>query len=62
MHNTLSTTICHPDKRGEVSSFQMFFASLGWMIGSSVSGLIYENLGMIGGLSFGAGFALITGI
>jgi len=62
MHNTLSTTICHPDKRGEVSSFQMLFASLGWMIGSSVSGLIYENLGMIGGLSFGAGFALITGI
>ncbi len=62
MHNTLSTTICHPDKRGEVSSFQMFFASLGWMIGSSVSGLIYGNLGMVGGLSFGAGFALITGI
>ncbi|MHA1346129.1 MAG: MFS transporter [Candidatus Heimdallarchaeaceae archaeon] len=62
LHNALSTTICHPDKRGEVSSFQMFFASLGWMIGSSVSGVIYENLGMIGGLSFGAGFALITGI
>ena len=62
LHNALSTTICHPDKRGEVSSFQMFFASLGWMIGSSVSGLIYDNLGMIGGLSFGAGFALITGI
>ena len=62
LHNALSTTICHPDKRGEVSSFQMFFASLGWMIGSSVSGLIYDNLGMIGGLSFAAGFALITGI
>ncbi|MBY9000852.1 MAG: MFS transporter [Candidatus Heimdallarchaeota archaeon] len=62
LHNTLSTTICHPDKRGEVSSFQIFFSSLGWMIGSSVSGLIYDNLGMIGGLSFGAGFALITGI
>ncbi len=62
LHNALSTTICHPDKRGEVSSFQMFFASLGWMIGSSVSGLIYTNLGIIGGFSFGAGFALITGI
>jgi MFS family permease len=62
LHNALSTTICHPDKRGEVSSFQMFFASLGWMIGSSVSGLIYNNLGMIGGLSFAAGFALITGL
>ena len=62
MHNALITIICHPDKRGEVSSFQMFFASLGWMIGSSVSGLIYTNWGMIGGLSFGAGFALLTGI
>lgn len=62
MHNALITIICHPDKRGEVSSFQMFFASLGWMIGSSVSGLIYANLGMIGGLSIGAGFALLTGI
>ncbi len=62
MHNSLITIICHPDKRGEVSSFQMFFASLGWMIGSSVSGLIYTNLGMIGGLAFGAGFALLTGI
>ena len=62
MHNALSTIICHPDRRGEVSSFQMFFASLGWMIGSSFSGLIYDNLGMIGGLGFGAGFALLTGI
>ncbi len=62
MHNALITIICHPDKRGEVSSFQMLFASLGWMIGSSVSGVIYTNLGMIGSLSFGAGFSLLTGI
>ena len=62
LHNALSTTICHPDKRGQVSSFQLFFASLGWMIGSSVSGVIYTNLGMVGSLSFGAGFALLTGI
>ncbi len=62
LHNALSTTICHPDKRGQVSSFQLFFASLGWMIGSSVSGVVYTNLGMVGSLSFGAGFALLTGI
>ncbi|MHA2255440.1 MAG: MFS transporter [Candidatus Heimdallarchaeaceae archaeon] len=62
LHNALSTTICHPDKRGQVSSFQLFFASLGWMIGSSVSGVIYTNLGMVGSLSFGAGFAILTGI
>ena len=62
LHNAMCTSICHPDKRGQVSSFQLFFASLGWMIGSSVSGVIYTNLSMIGNLSFGAGFALLTGI
>lgn len=62
LHNALSTSICHPDKRGQVSSFQLFFASLGWMIGSSVSGVIFTNLGILGSLSFGAGFALLTGI
>ncbi len=62
LHNALCTSICHPDKRGQISSFQLFFASLGWMIGSSVSGVIFTNLGMIGNLSFGAGFALLTGI
>jgi MFS family permease len=62
LHNALSTSICHPDKKGQVSSFQLFFASLGWMIGSSVSGVIFTNLGMLGSLSFGAGFALLTGI
>jgi MFS family permease len=62
LHNALCTTICHPDKRGQVSSFQLFFASLGWMIGSSVSGVIFTNLGMVGNLSIGAGFALLTGV
>lgn len=62
LHNALSTSICHPDKRGQVSSFQLFFASLGWMIGSSVSGVIFNNLGILGSLSFGAGFALLTGV
>ena len=32
------------------------------MIGSSISGVIYTNLDMVGNLGFGAGFALITGI
>jgi len=62
LHNALSTSICHPDKRGQVSSFQLFFASLGWMIGSSVSGVIFTHLGIVGSLSFGAGFALLTGV
>ena len=62
LHNALCTSICHPDKRGQISSFQLFFASLGWMIGSSVSGAIFTNFGMVGNLAFGAGFALITGV
>lgn len=62
MHSALLTTICHPDKRGQVSSFQVFFASLGWMIGSGVSSLIYNSFDIMGSLGFAAGFALLAGI
>ncbi|MEA2070255.1 MAG: MFS transporter, partial [Asgard group archaeon] len=62
MNSTLLTIICHPDRRGQVSSFQSVFASAGWMIGSFISGFIYENLGIIGCLSFAAGFAILSGI
>ena len=62
MHSALLTTICHPDKRGQVSSFQVFFASMGWMLGSGVSGVIYDNFSIEGSLGFAAGFALLAGV
>ena len=62
MHSALLTSICHPDKRGQVSSFQVFFASMGWMIGSGVSNVIYANFSIEGSLGFAAGFALLAGI
>lgn len=62
LHSALITSICHPDRRGEVVSFQLIFASGGWMIGSGISGVIYNAFGMIGNLAFSAGFALIAGI
>lgn len=62
MHTALLTTICHPDKRGKVTSFQVLFASAGWMLGSGVSGVININFGMQGNLIFAASFALLSGI
>ncbi len=62
MHGALLTTICHPDKRGKVSSFQTLFASAGWMIGSGVSGLIYNKFGQQGNLIVAASFALLSGV
>ncbi|MHA1739149.1 MAG: MFS transporter [Candidatus Heimdallarchaeota archaeon] len=61
MHTALLTTICHPDKRGKVTSFQVLFASAGWMIGSGISGVININFGMQGNLIFAASFALLSG-
>ncbi|MBD3191157.1 MAG: MFS transporter [Candidatus Heimdallarchaeota archaeon] len=62
MNNTLATTICPVDRRGEVSSFQLFFSSFGWMIGSGLSGVVYENFGITGCLIIAAGGALLSGI
>ncbi|MHA1462600.1 MAG: MFS transporter [Candidatus Heimdallarchaeota archaeon] len=62
MHSALLTSICHPDKRGQVSSFQVLFASFGWMIGSGVSSLIYNSFDIAGSLVFAAGFALLAGV
>lgn len=62
MHGALLTTICHPDKRGKVTSFQTLFASAGWMIGSGVSGLIFNQWGQQGNLIVAASFALLSGI
>ncbi len=59
MHTALLTTICHPDKRGKVTSFQVLFASAGWMIGSGVSGVININFGMQGNLVFAASWLSI---
>ncbi|MBD3193386.1 MAG: MFS transporter [Candidatus Heimdallarchaeota archaeon] len=62
LHSALITSICHPDRRGEVVSFQLIFASGGWMIGSGISGTIYNAFGMTGNLAFSAGFAIVAGI
>ncbi len=62
MHSALLTSICHPDKRGQVSSFQVLFASFGWMIGSGVSSLIYSSFDIVGSLGFAAAFALLAGV
>jgi len=60
--SALTTIICPPDRKGQVSSYQIFFASLGWMIGSSLSEVIKSWKGVYGNLAFAAGFALIAGI
>ncbi len=62
MHSALLTSICHPDKRGQVSSFQVLFASIGWIIGSSVSSFIFKSFEIEGSLGFAAGFALLAGV
>ncbi|MBN1328788.1 MAG: MFS transporter [Candidatus Heimdallarchaeota archaeon] len=61
MNSALITTICPPDRRGEVSSFQVIFASAGWMIGGGLSGLIYSTFGINGSLRFAAFFAYTAG-
>ncbi len=61
-HSALITTICPPDRKGQVSSYQVFFASAGWMIGSALSDIIYDWQGITGSLGFAAGFALLAGI
>lgn len=60
--SALITIICPPDKKGQVSSYLIFFASLGWMIGSSLSDIIYDWQGITGSLGFAAGFALVAGL
>jgi len=60
--SALITIICPPDKKGQVSSYLIFFASLGWMIGSSLSDIIYDWQGIAGSLGFAAGFALVAGL
>lgn len=62
MNNTLATTICPVDRRGEVSSFQLFFSSFGWMIGSGLSGVVYEHFGIMGCLIIAAVGAFLSGI
>jgi len=59
--SALITIICPPDRKGQVSSYQIFFASLGWMVGSSLSDIIYDWKGITGSLGFAAGFAIVAG-
>jgi len=60
-HSALITIICPPDRKGEVSSYQVLFASAGWMIGSSVSSIIYNSFSINGCMIFSAVFALASG-
>jgi MFS family permease len=62
LNSALITTICEPSRRGEISGFQTIFASIGWMLGSAFSGLIYSNFNIKGSLVFAASFALVAGI
>ncbi|MHA1124113.1 MAG: MFS transporter [Candidatus Heimdallarchaeota archaeon] len=60
--SALITIVCPPDRKGQVSSYQVFFASAGWMIGSFTSDYIYNWQGIHGNLVFAAGFAILAGI
>ncbi|HUU78371.1 MAG TPA: MFS transporter [candidate division Zixibacteria bacterium] len=62
MNNTLTTTLCSSEQKGEMSSYQLIFSSLGWMIGSGTSGLLYNKWSILGCLCFAAISAFIAGI
>ncbi|MFW9923870.1 MAG: MFS transporter [Candidatus Thorarchaeota archaeon] len=61
MSDALATSICPPERRGEISSFQLFFSAAGGMIGSGIASVIYETMGIKGNFGFGIGFAFIAG-
>ena len=62
LNSSLITIICHPSDRGKVTSFQTVFASAGWMIGSGLSALIKNTMGIEGNLAFAAGLGIIAGL
>jgi MFS family permease len=61
LNSALITSICPPERRGEIASFQLLFASGGWAIGSGISSVIYTNFGMIGNLAISAAIAFLSG-
>ncbi|MFX0113855.1 MAG: MFS transporter [Candidatus Hodarchaeota archaeon] len=58
----LATNICDPEKKGQVSSFLLLFASLGWSIGSFASGRAFRYLGMRTVLLIAALFLILAGL
>ncbi|NHK29748.1 MAG: MFS transporter [Asgard group archaeon] len=62
VNTALLTIICPPNRKGEVTSFQVIFASAGWMIGGGVSDLIKGRFGLEGNLGFAAFFVLCAGL
>ena len=62
LNSSLITIICHPSDRGKVTSFQTVFASAGWMIGSGLSALIKNTMGIEGNLAFAAGLGIAAGL
>lgn len=61
VHGALLTIICPPDRRGQVTSYQVIFASAGWMIGGGVSDIIKGRFGIEGNLGFAAFFVICAG-
>jgi MFS family permease len=62
VNTSLLTIICPPERKGQVTSFQVMFASAGWMIGGGVSDLIKARFGIEGNLGFAAFFVLSAGL
>ncbi len=62
VHGALLTIICPPDQRGQVTSYQVIFASAGWMIGGGISDVIKGRFGIEGNLGFAAFFVLSAGL
>ncbi|MFQ5978121.1 MAG: MFS transporter [Candidatus Heimdallarchaeota archaeon] len=57
----LATNICDPEVKGQVSSYLLIFASLGWSIGSFGSGRAFRLFGMHTVLLMAAFFLIIAG-
>ncbi|MBN1327832.1 MAG: MFS transporter [Candidatus Heimdallarchaeota archaeon] len=60
MSDTLATSICPVERRGEMASFQLFFSAAGGMIGSGIASSIYDHLTITGSFGFGIGFAFLA--
>ena len=62
MSDTFATGICPPERRSEMTSYQLFFSAVGGMIGSGIASTIFDYLTITGSFGFGMGFALLAAI
>ncbi|NHJ84470.1 MAG: MFS transporter [Asgard group archaeon] len=62
MSDTLATSICPPERKGEITSYQLFFSAAGGMIGSGLASTIFDRLTITGSFGFGMAFALLAGV